>query len=100
MINKLCTSYLPSKLDINPSPRPMVKSHEKKFQNYFRIMVKCHWIVNFQKIDTEHQQEKMVDFDYCKEQLASISTKTLLWQCYNQLKLYYGSVKKSKFSIG
>ena len=58
MINKLykqtiCTSYLPSKLDISPSSRTMVKSHEKKFQNYFRIMVKCRRIVNFQKIDTE-----------------------------------------------
>ena len=44
-----------------PSPVTIVKSHEKKCQNYFPVttittnnMVKCH----------RGQQEKMMDFDF------------------------------------
>ena len=59
----------------------MVKSHEKKCQNYFRVtsnnMVKCR----------RGQQEKMMDFDYREEYLKGVY----------QTKHYYGSVKKSTF---
>ena len=64
----------------------MVKSHEKKCENYFRVttittndMVKCR----------RGQQEKMMDFDYCDEYLKEV----------HQTKYYYGSVKKSTFSF-
>ena len=40
-----------SKPDKIPSPVIMVKSHEKKTQNYLRSMVKCRRNVNFEKID-------------------------------------------------
>ena len=64
-----------------PSPVKMVKSHEKKCQNYFRVtlndMVKCR----------RGKQEKMMDFDYCEEYLK---------EAY-QTNYYYGSVKKSTF---
>ena len=39
-INKLlnfCTLYLSSKPNISPSPVAIVKSHGKKYQNYFRV---------------------------------------------------------------
>ena len=54
----------------------MVKSHEKKCQNYFRVttnnIVKCR----------RAQQEKMMGFDYREEYLKGvISNKILLWQC-------------------
>ena len=62
----------------------MVKSHEKKCENYFRVtaittndMVKCR----------RGQQEKMMDFDYCDEYLKKVY----------QTKYYYGRVKKSTF---
>ena len=59
----------------------MIKSHERKCQNYFRVttndMVKCR----------RDQQEKMMDFDYCEEYLKGVY----------QTKYYYGSVKKSTF---
>ena len=45
--------YLVSKPDTNPSPVTVVKSHEKKSQNYFRSMVKCRWNFNFEEIDAE-----------------------------------------------
>ena len=61
----------------------MVKSHENKYQNYFRVttndMVNCR----------RGQQEKMMDFDYREEYLKGVY----------QTKYYYGSVKKSTFSF-
>ena len=59
-----------------PSPVTMVKSHEEKRQNYFRVntndMVKCRC----------GQQEKMMNFDYCEEYVKEvISNKIFLWQC-------------------
>ena len=63
----------------------MIKSHEKKCQNYFRAttittngMEKCRcWI----------KQEKMLDFDYCEEYLKRVY----------QTKYYYRNVKKNTF---
>ena len=64
----------------------MVKSHEKKCQNYFRVttittngMVRCCCI----------KQGKMMGFDYCEEYLKGTY----------QTKCYYSSVKKSTFSF-
>ena len=66
----------------------MVKSHEKKFQNYFRVTtspltrhsrVKCCRNVIFEEID-KPSTEKMMDFDYYEEYSRSISNKILLWQ--------------------
>ena len=69
-----------------PSPVKVVKSHEKKYQNYFRVttittndMVKCR----------RGQQEKIMDFHYCEEYLKGVY----------QTKYYYRSVKKSTFSF-
>ena len=52
----------------------MVKLHEKKFQNYFRVttittndMMKCRLNVKFEEMDTERSTGKMMDFDYCGE---------------------------------
>ena len=60
----------------------MVKSHEKKYQSYFRVttndMVKCR----------RGQQEKNDRFfDYRDEYLKEVY----------QTKYYYGSIKKSTF---
>ena len=48
-----------------PSPVTIVKLHEKKCQNYFHVtkitmndMVKCHWNMNFEEIDTERSAGK------------------------------------------
>ena len=53
-------------LFVFPSPVIMVKSHEKKSQNYFRVttndMVKCRC----------GQQAKMMKFDYCGEYLKGV----------------------------
>ena len=61
----------------------MVKSHENKCQNYFRVtlndMVKCR----------RGKQEKMMDFDCRKEYLKEVY----------QTQYYYGSVKKSTSSF-
>ena len=55
-----------------PSPVTMVKSHEQKCQNYFRVttndMVKCRC----------GQQEKMVDFDYREEYLKGVISNKIL----------------------
>ena len=60
----------------------MVKSHEKKCKNYFRVTtittndtVKCR----------RGEQEKMMDFDYCEEYLKGVY----------QTKYYYGSFRKA-----
>ena len=64
----------------------MIKSHEKKRQNYFRVtaittndMVKCRRNVNFEEMDTERSTGEIMDFDYCEEYLRSLSNKILLW---------------------
>ena len=49
-------------------------------------MVKSCWNVNFEEMDTDCQQEKIMDFQYCEEYLRSIFNKILLCQ-------------KSKFSF-
>ena len=49
-------------------------------------MVKSCWNVNFEEMDTDYQQGKIMDFQYCEEYLRSIFNKILLWQ-------------KSKFSF-
>ena len=66
----------------------MVKSHEKKCRNYFRVtmittsdMVKCRGNVNFEEMDTQRLTGKMMEFDNCEEYLRSISKKILSWQC-------------------
>ena len=62
----------------------MLKSHEKKSQNYFRSMAKCRRNVSYEEIDTERfQQGEMmeVDFDYCEENLRSLSNTILLLHC-------------------
>ena len=48
-----------------PSSATMVKSHEKKCQNYFHVttitmndMVKCQWNMNFEEIDNEFSAGK------------------------------------------
>ena len=47
----------------------MIKSHEKKCQNYFRVTT----IPKIDKIKgCRIQQEKMMDFDYCQEQLKQL----------------------------
>ena len=51
-----------SKPETRPSPVTMVKSHEKKSQNYFRSMVKCCRNVNFEEIDTEPSTGKNYGF--------------------------------------
>ena len=60
----------------------MVKSHEKKCQNYFFVttndMIKCRL----------GQQEKLMDFDFCEEYLKGVY----------QTKYCYGSVQKSSLS--
>ena len=43
--------YFPSKPDASLSPVTMLKSHEKKSQNYFRSMVKCRRNVSYEEID-------------------------------------------------
>ena len=59
----------------------MVKSYEKKCQNYFRVttnnMVKCR----------RDQQKKMMDFDYCEEYFKEVY----------QTKYYYDSLRKAHF---
>ena len=76
--------YFPSKPDASLSPVTMLKSHEKKSQNYFRSMVKCRRNVSYEEIDTERfQQGEMMeaDFDYCEENLRSLSNTILLLHC-------------------
>ena len=51
-INKLWNLYLSLKPGTSPSPVTLVKSHEKKSQNYIPSMVKCCRNVNFEEIDT------------------------------------------------
>ena len=58
-MNKL---YRASKLETSPSPVTMVKSREKKCQNYFRSIMKCHRNVNFEEVDTEHSAGKTDGF--------------------------------------
>ena len=64
----------------------MVKSHEKKCQNYFHVTL---IITNDMMKCSRGQQEKMMDFDYYEESLKGIC----------QTIYYYGSVKKSTFSF-
>ena len=47
----------------------MVKSHEKKCQNYFRVTtITTNDMVKFRRV----QQEKLMDFDYCEEYLKRV----------------------------
>ena len=62
----------------------IVKSDKKKSQNYFGSIMKCRRNVNFEEIDSEPSTEKLMDFDYCEENLRSISNKILLRQCYER----------------
>ena len=83
MINKLCTLYL----SLSPSPVTMVKSHQKKRQNYFRVTTSPLTSIVWRNVSKmpvlllSLQQEKMMDFDYYEDYLRSISKNILLWQC-------------------
>ena len=59
----------------------MVKLHNKKSENYFRNMVKCCRNVNLEENDTEISKGKLMNFDYCENNLRTISKKLLLCQC-------------------
>ena len=59
----------------------MVKSHENKCQNYFRVTT----ITMNDTVKCRGQQEKMIDFDYCEEYLKVVY----------QTKYYYGSLRKA-----
>ena len=74
----------------------MVKPHEKKYQNYFRVtMITTYDVVKFpqnlyfEKMDTDYSTEKYDGF-------------RLPWEIFKELyrtKYYYGSLKKSTFSF-
>ena len=64
----------------------MVKSHEKKCQNYFHVTTN---ITNDMMKCSRSQQEKMMDFDYYEEYLKGIY-QTIYCYC---------NVKKSTFSF-
>ena len=94
MINKLCALYLSSKPNISPSPVAKVKSHGKKFQNYFRVssprnLPKCiqlasqlaRQIRQMKLLEKKGIKKNMMDFDYCEEYSRGILNKILLWQC-------------------
>ena len=66
-----------------PSAITMVKPHEKKCQNYFRVTA------NDMIKSRRGLQEKMVDFDKLGEYLKGVY----------QTRYYYGSVKKSTLSL-
>ena len=58
-------------LSVFPSPMTMVKPHEKKSQNYFRVstitrnnIVICHRNANFQKMDNERPTGKNDFFQF------------------------------------
>ena len=83
-VNKLLNLRVPSKSDMSPFLTTMVKLHEKKYQNYFRVNTSPLIVIEMsilKRLILNNQQEKVKDFDSYKEYLKCISNKMLLiWQ--------------------